>query len=380
VANTFSALIPILYGDDQIVARELTGAVQSVKRDFSDQGAGLNQTIRVPIAPTTSVVTYTPAMTVTAGTDMTEGYADVVLQNNYMATFNLTGEQMAFLMSNKTNVEYVSWLRQCFQQAVRSVINQIETDLCTNIFLAASRATGTAATTPFGSNLTDAAKQRKILDDNGCPLGDRHLVIGTAAGLNLRSLTQLTNWLNVGDQTPRSTGALLDLFGIEIKESAQVQSHTAGTGANYVVNFSAGYAIGTTAITLGTGSGTILAGDIITFTGDTNNYVVTTALAANVVTIAKPGLRQTLANTTACTVGATYTANFTLQRDSTVAVIRPPIIPATPVIRMYPLTDPDTGLTLLVCECVGDGMITYRVHAVTGYKVVQPANVAILMG
>ena len=326
MANTFSALIPILYGDDQIVARELTGAIESVKQNFSDQGAGLNQTIRVPIAPANTTSTYTPAMTVTAGTDSVEGYADLVLNNNYMSTFNLTGEQMAFLMS-KQDGRRVRLLAAPVLPAGHPLGGEHHRSrhLCGLIYKSASRATGTAGTAPYGSNLTDAGKQRKILDDNGCPSMDRHQIISTAAGLNLRGLTQLTNWLNVDSTDPRAKGTLLDLFGIEIKESAQPVTTTAGTGSGYLINNVAGYAIGATALTVDIGSGTILAGDIITLAGDSNNYVVGTALTSNVVTINKPGLRVATTDDTAITVGAAYTANLTLQRDSTILVARPPI-------------------------------------------------------
>lgn len=81
-----------------------------------------------------------------------------------------------------------------------------------------------------------------------------------------------------------------------------------GTGTGYLVNLLAGYAIGDTSIAVNTGAGTILAGDIIQFTGDTNKYIVVSTTGGGTVTnvvIAAPGLRQTLADDVALTV-ATY--------------------------------------------------------------------------
>ncbi|MFX6330770.1 P22 phage major capsid protein family protein, partial [Acinetobacter baumannii] len=78
-----------------------------------------------------------------------------------------------------------------FTQAMRTLVNEMETDLA-NLFAGASRATGTAGTTPFASTLTDTAQARRILSDNGAPLSDLQLVIDTAAGASMRTLTQLT--------------------------------------------------------------------------------------------------------------------------------------------------------------------------------------------
>ncbi|MGB8167342.1 MAG: hypothetical protein WCF18_07600 [Chthoniobacteraceae bacterium] len=71
-------------------------------------------------------------------------------------------------------------------------------------------------------------------------------------------------------------------------------------GHGYLSN--GAFAIGDTAITVDAGSGMMLAGDVITFAGDTSNYPVARALASNVVTIAGPGLRAPLADNTAITV------------------------------------------------------------------------------
>ena len=77
-------------------------------------------------------------------------------------------------------------------QAFRVLVNEMENDVCDALAQGASRATGTAGTTPFASTLGDSAQVRKILDDNGAPGSGRSLVINTSAGAALRTLGQLT--------------------------------------------------------------------------------------------------------------------------------------------------------------------------------------------
>jgi len=80
---------------------------------------------------------------------------------------------------------------------------------------------------------------------------------------------------------------------------------TTGTGSAYVVDNGSGYAVGEVSITLKTGSGTILAGDIVTFTGDANKYLVKTGIAApGAITLEAPGLQASLADGVALTIGS----------------------------------------------------------------------------
>jgi hypothetical protein len=172
-------------------------------------------------------------------------------------------------------------------QAIRAAVNEVVTDIAAAAYVGASRGFGTAGTTPFASDLGASAQLKKILDDNGAPGSDRSLVIGTTAGAALRTL--LNNPLNAntslnGDMTRQ--GMILDVNGFKFRESAQVPTVTAGTGASYLLN--GALAVGATTVTVDTGSGTILAGDIVTI--GSHKYVVATALSGGSFTINAPGI------------------------------------------------------------------------------------------
>ena len=76
-----------------------------------------------------------------------------------------------------------------------------------------------------------------------------------------------------------------------------------GTGVGYVVNNPLNYGIGEKSIALDGGTGTVLAGDVITFAGDINQYTVVTGIELpGTITIADPGLIKPLIDETAMTI------------------------------------------------------------------------------
>ena len=101
--------------------------------------------------------------------------------------------------------------------------------------------------------------------------------------------------INPSFAAPQSVSA----FAITPDSSAVVYlANQAGTNSGATTN-AAGYAVGATVITLApAGTGTILAGDVITFTGDGNKYVVVSGdnnvADGGTITIAAPGLRRAI--------------------------------------------------------------------------------------
>lgn len=380
MANTLTNLIPDVYAALDVVSRELVGFIPSVYRDSRADRVAYNQTLRVPVAPANGAGgDISPAMSLPSIANQTISNATIALSKQRYFPFSWSGEE-SYAMD--AGPGYLSLKQAQIAQAIRAACNEIESDLATGAYKAASRAYGTAGTTPFASDLSDTANLRKILDDNGAPLSDRSVIINTTAGAKLRTLAQLTKANEAADSSMLRQGTLLDVHGFMIRESAQLSTVTKGTGASYLVNNASGYAVGDTAITLDTGSGTILAGDVITFAGDTNKYVVKTALTANVVTIAAPGLRATLADNTAVTVGNNFTPNVGFSRNAIVLATRLPAIPmeGDMAIDREVVTDPRSGLSFEVAVYPGYRMNTYHLSVVWGYSVIKPEHTAILLG
>lgn len=376
MANTLSNLIPDVYAALDVVSRELVGALPGVSRNASADRLAVGQTLRSTIAPANTTATFTPGMAIPAAVDQTIGKKDVSLTKNKYAAFSWTGEE-EYAMNQGPG--FLTIQQDQIAQAFRVLVNEMETDVCTALYKGASRATGTTAVTPFATTLGDSAQLRKILDDNGAPASGRSLVIDTSAGAALRTLGQLTKANEAGTAMTLRDGELLNLHGFSVRESAQVQRPTVGTGASFVLNGS--HAVGATSITVKTGTGTILDGDVITI--NSKNYVVETGRSGvGALTIAAPGLRDAGTDGNTVTVLATGARNIAFTPNALTLATRLPIFPSEGdlAIDNEIITDPRTGISFDLRVYPGDGMVLYRVHALWGWSMTKPEHAAVLLG
>lgn len=381
MSNTLTSLAPTLFSAAREVAAEPFGVVAAIDARFDDKGVAKGDTVTVPVAPTRTASDFTPSNATSTGTDATASSVGVQITKSRKVSWHLTGEQQRSLENGGTAPD---WVDQLIKQGMRTLRNECEVDAGLAVATGASRAYGTAATTPFASDLTALTNARKILQDNGAPLADLQFVGDSAAGLNLRNLGIIQQAYQAGSDAERRSGVLLRQFGFQITESAGIASHTAGTAASATTD-NAGYAVGTTTLTLASaGTGTILAGDVITFAGDTNKYVVVSGDAdvsgGGTITIAEPGLRVAMsAATKAITMVATFAANLAFERNAVVGIMRPPLMPANPTIEQMAVSD-DKGMTYLMLDIAQYGQRSWELHLAWGFKTVNPAFSAIVLG
>ena len=376
MANTLTALAPVLFSAAQQVSNEPFGVISGITTNFNDKGVAKGDSIIVPIAPVRAATDFSPAATSSSGDDAIASNVSVQITQSKKVSWHLTGEQMRSLDNGADSAE---WMRQLVAQGMRTLRNLAEADCAAAIKVGASRAYGTAGTTTFTSDLSALTNVYKILKDNGAPMSDLQLVVDTAAGLNLRNLGIIQQAYQAGSEEERRSGNLLKQFGFSIGESAGIVSHTKGTGSAYVTSGST--AVGVRDIALVTGTGTVLAGDVVTFAADTaNKYVVNTGVAApGTISLGRPGARVTIATANALTVGNNYTPNLAFERSAVVGVMRPPLMPENPTMKMLPISD-DKGMTYLLVDIAQYGQRTLELHLAYGFKVVQSEHVALVLG
>lgn len=384
MANVLTDLAADIYKAADIVGREQVGIIPSVTINAGSEGAAFGDTVRSHFTrkPTLNE-SYTPAMTIPEGDDQTVDNKTMTIDKVANVQIPWTGEDIRHV-NNGSGYETI--YGDQIAQAMRTITNAIEAYAGTTIKNGASRAFGTAGTTPFGSNFNEIAEVRQILVDNGTPMdGQITLALNTAAGTKLRNLAQLQKANEAGGDQLLRRGTLLDLQGVMLKESAGIASHTKGTGTLY--DAAGGEPIGETTIALdgGTAGATgIVAGDVVTFAGDTNKYVVGTGLAGasgNIV-LNPVGLRETLADTVEMTIGNSYTGNVAFHRNAIELVVRPPAQPfgGDAAVDRMTVQDPFSGLVYEIAVYKGYGKVMFDVTTFYAVKVWKPDFVAALLG
>jgi len=141
-------------------------------------------------------------------------------------------------------------------------------------------------------------------------------------------------------------------------------------------------AVGDTTIATDTGTGTILAGDIVTFAGTSDKYVVNTALAGGSFVIGGTGLVAAESDNDAITVGNNYTANVAFHRRALELAVRAPAVPQGGDTADDALTvqDPNSGLVFEVRVYKGYRKTMIEVAASWGVKAWKSDFIATLVG
>lgn len=387
MANTLTNLIPTLYQALDKVSREQVGMIPAVALNASGASAALNESINVPITIAEPSYDVTPGLYAPDNGNTTPGNVVMSITKSKMVPIRFNGEEMRGLNNGLGASQLVT---DRFTQAMRTLTNLVEADL-TAQHVYASRAYGTAGATPFASTIGDSAQVRKILEDNGQWFeGSMGLIVNSAAGANLRTLGQLTKVNEAGGMEGLRRGALMDLSGFMLGQSGQIVTSIAGTMASATTN-TTGYAVGSTVITLATaGTGVVSTGDIITFAGDTNKYVVASATfaganpaAGDTITLADTGLRVAIpAAATAITVIAAAARNIAFEKNAIQLITRAPAMPdggdgADDVMN---ITDPVSGITYQVAVYKQYRQIKYEIGLAWGVKTIKPSGMALLLG
>jgi len=382
MANTLTGLIPTLYEAMNVVSREMVGFIPAVTRNTGAERAAVGQTVRVPVAAVAAAQDVTPAVAAPNAGDATIGYTDVTITKSRAIPIRWTGEEQRGFAANG---QMQTVIRDQFSEAMRALVNEMEVDLANAVKIGASRATGTAGTTPFATagNLDDIALLRQILEDNGAPTSDLQFVGNSNTWANLRGKQNVLFKVNEAGSSDMLRNGMTDrLQGFALRNSAGISLHTKGAGSAYVTNGST--AAGGTSVVLQTGTGTVLAGDVVTFAADTaNKYVVNVGVAApGTITIGKPGARAVIPTSNALTIGNNYRGNYGFARGAVVLVQRTPALPdgGDMADDRTSITDPVSGITFEVAVYRQYRQVYYEVAATWGTATPNGAHIATLLG
>ena len=383
MSNTLTNLAPDLYKAADIVGRELVGFIPSVTLNAGIQETAQGDVVRAHFTQPATVQTgVTPSMTIPEGDDQTVDNKSVTLDQIARVSIPWEGEEQAHV---NLGIGFSTIYGDQILQAMRGIANTIEAHVAQVAYQGASRAHGTAGTTPFASNFNELPQLRKILADNGAPVADGQMsvIMDTTAGANMRSLAQLQKANEAGGDGLLRQGTLLDLQGFMLRESAQVQSHTKGTATGLDAN--GAQVVDATSIVLDGGDGgTVVTGDVVTFAGDTNKYVVGTGIAAvsGTIVLNPTGLEEALADTTEMTIGNDFTANVALHRAAVELAMRPLAKPAggDAAVDEMIIQDPHSGLVFRISDYRGYNKAMFDITVLYKAKAWKEDFIALLLG
>src|SRR5690606_27010464 len=109
-----------------IVSRELTGMIPAVSLNADVARVGVGQLARVPIAPIANdAENIVPSMSIPGEADQDMDYLDLTIQKSKARPFSWNGEERRALGQNYSGI-----INQQFAQAIRALVNEVESDLC----------------------------------------------------------------------------------------------------------------------------------------------------------------------------------------------------------------------------------------------------------
>lgn len=376
---TLTGLIPDIYAAMNVIAREQVGFIPAVSRDSTAERAALNQTVRSPVVGAMAAEDLTQGAYAEDAGNQTINYVDMAISKQRSVPFGINGDDTQRLQSAGT---YANINQQRIAQALRTLTNEVETDLAATS-LKLSRAYGAVGTIPFGTagDLSDFAQPKKILKDNGAPLSDLHMVLGSAAMANIEGKQSGLFRVNeAGTDDLLRRGAVSVVQGFDLHNSGAIGDLIVAGSAVGATTNNAGYAKGATVIYLASvGTGAFIANDIVKFAGDPNQYVLAAgdADASNggAITLRAPGLRQAIpASATGITLIAATVRNSFFQRAAIQLATRAPAMPegGDSADDVMMVTDPISGITYEFCIYKQKRQVRYEVNLAWGTAAPNP--------
>lgn len=372
MASDLSNILPKILARALLSLRSRCTLIGVVNSDYSSEAAEKGDTIDVPISSVKSTpIAVVPASVPPTPVDSVPSKVQIQLNNWYQnPPFYLTDRELVQIDKDR---HFIPIKVSEAVEGLASFVNQQIFQEYKGIF----GFQGTPGTTPFGTPgtplVTDVTKARAILNRQKCPKKPRWACLDFDAEAALLSLGTISDAEHTGTPDVKMEGEIGHKFGVDWYADDDTPTHTAGTAASYVTNGI--QAIGATSIVLGTGTGTLVVGDIITFAGHTQTYVVTAGIAAPGTAVINPGLKVQVASAVAVTSKASHVVNIMAHRDAFAFATRPLLQSTTDLqlgSEIVSLQDPVSGLVLRLEVSRQHKQTAWEFDLLWGQKLVRP--------
>lgn len=367
MANNLTAAIDSIHAKGLVAMRENSIVPRLVNRAYEATAGtkGTPITITLPYAVTSYDVV--PGPVPPAGADITPTQLTITMDNWKANSFHLTDKEVG-----EVNSEYVGLQ---VTENIKELCNAIDVFCLETMYKSTYNWVGTEATTPFAA-ISEVKDIRVLLSKSLCPVGERRMVLDPDAYGNATILEQLSSLDYVSDYQAMMDGQIGYRQGFAWFEDQNVPTCALTTASGYVAN--GVHALNATTITLKTGSGTISEGEVLTFAGDTQTYVVRTGIASAGDMVISPGLKIALSGDEAVTIKGEHVCNLAFNKNAFVFINRP--IQSAAGATYSSVYDPITGINLRLKVREEYNRTAFEFDALWGGKVIRPEYLCRVVG
>ena len=346
MANSLAVVAPKLLAQGLLALRENAVMPRLVNRDYESEAATKGATVTIPIPSAIADRAVAPDVVPPASVDSAPTQALIPLDQWREAPFHLTDKEVLESIDGIIPMQA--------SEAVKSLVNFANAFIMSK-YKGIYGVFGAAGTTPFADNTSEATGSRKVLNNQLAPLDNRRFVIDPDAEANALDLRAFQDMSFSGSAEAIVEGKINRKLGFDWFMDQQVPTHIAGLATGTPLTDGT-FVVGVTSIVTDGWTnditGILLEGDIITFAGDSQTYVVTADVDSGATTgpatipIA-PGLQLALADGVAITVTADHVVNLAFHRDAFAFASRPLKDSAQGLGSIIETaTDPVSGLSL----------------------------------
>jgi len=343
VANTLTAVIPKLLAQGIMTLRQQAIMPRLVNRSYETLAGQRGSTIDVPVPSAVQAQEVTPSNAQPANIDFTPTSVPLAMNQWYESRFQLSDKDMLEAMAGTIPMQAA--------EAIKALGNKVDQSILA-LYKDIPYFTGTPGTTPFAANVSDFTNAMVILDENLSPVDDRRVMLSPAAQGNALKLPEFLLAYARGDQGGIIRGQIGTKMGSDWYMDQNIPTHVSTPLTAGAATVNGAHAVGVTSVSIAkaTNASPLVAGDILTFAGDTQTYVVTADVnlaVGNTAVGIYPALQVALAGNEAVTLKASHVANLHFHRDAFALASRPLVDVADGLgNQIQSAVDPVTGLVL----------------------------------
>ena len=310
MANQLENVIPQLLAQGLQALRENTVMPWLVNNSYEDMAAEKGASIDIPIPSAIPAQEVAPNNVAPTTGDIAPSVVTLQLNRWFEAPFYLTDKEYMEVMAGTIPMQA--------SEAIKALANQVDRDLMA-LYKDLYGVYGTPGTTPFSSDTKDVTGVRKVLNKQLAPIGDRRMVVDPDAEANALNLRAFQDMSFSGSAQAIIEGQINRKLGFDWFMDQNIPTHTAGNASGYTV--SGDVAAGETTVPVGSGSGDFAVGDVVSFAGHAQTYVVKAWGGGNLEIY--PALKAAVADTAAVSLVASHVVNLGFHRDAFAFASRP---------------------------------------------------------